>query len=130
RETTAQRLLAALAALAQGLSVTDVQVSGHDEGTGADRHASTGLFTNTGRTYSLPGSGLVLSTGDVADYGSGPNTSPFQTTAYGTPATPDDNALLTTITGHSAHYDVTRIHVTFDLLPGYDHFQLNAVFGS
>jgi hypothetical protein len=73
----------------------------------------------------------VISSGDVSDYETGPNTSPSTTTVYGVSATPAQEALLDPITGGSLnHNDVTQIDITFDMLPGFDTVFFNVTFGS
>lgn len=48
-----------------------------------------GLYTNAAGTYGLPAQGIVLSTGNVADYQTGPNLTSGQTTSYSeTPLVP------------------------------------------
>ena len=73
----------------------------------------------------------MISSGDVSDYETGPNTSPSTTTVYGVSATPAQEALLDPITGGSLnHNDVTQIDITFDMLPGFDTVFFNVTFGS
>lgn len=48
-----------------------------------------GLYTNAAGTYGLPAQGIVLSTGNVADYQTGPNLTSSQSTSYSeTPLVP------------------------------------------
>ena len=77
--TNANQLASAVTAGNTGVNVTSATLQGQTQG-GA---ASTGTFTNI---YGL-GSGAVISTGNAGAYGSGPNTSPDTTTAYGVAAT-------------------------------------------
>lgn len=110
-----------------GINVTSFSLSGNSLPTG---EVSTGTFTNTSGTYGV-GSGIVLSTGDVADYEDGPNVSPSNTTGYEVPATAAQETLLDPITGGGfTHFDVTQLDVNFDLLPGFDTVFFNVVFGS
>lgn len=89
---------------------------------------STGTFTNASGTYGL-GDGIVLSTGNVANYSDGPNTSLSKRYKYLTPATPAQEALLDPITGGSyTHYDVTQLDITFNTSAGDVFFYV--VFGS
>jgi hypothetical protein len=82
-------------------------------------------------TYNMQFSGVVLSTGNVADYNTGPNTSASQTTDFVAPASASDEELLDTITGGSFnHNDVTRLDITFNMLPGVDTVFFQVVFGS
>lgn len=71
----------------------------------------------------------MLSTGNVAHYGDGPNTSGSNSTDYGTSATAAQEALLDPITGGSYdHYDVTQLDLTFTTSTGDVSFYV--VFGS
>jgi PEP-CTERM motif-containing protein len=123
--TDASALAAAISAGA-GLTVTGATLSGQTATSGA---VSSGTYTNTAGTYNNVGSGIVLSTGDVRDYASGPSTSSGQTTAYGVIATPAQEALLDPITGGSLnHRDVTQLDITFTSTTGQVFF--NVVWGS
>ncbi len=109
-----------------GLVVNTFTVSGHDDGVAM----SAGTYTNASGTYGI-GPGIVISSGDVADYGDGPNISDSNTTSFGVAATPGQEVLLDPITGGSFdHADVTQIDVNFDLLPGFDTVFFNVVWGS
>lgn len=89
---------------------------------------STGTFTNASGTYGI-GDGIVLSTGNVADYSDGPNTNGFKSTSFGVPATGPQEALLDPITGGSYdHFDVTQLDITFTTSAGDVYFYV--VFGS
>ncbi len=72
-----------------------------------------GIYTNSVGTYGLPVSGIVLSSGNVSDYASGPNTSTGNTTAFNIPATQDQNDLLSPITGQPFHNDVSQLDIQF-----------------
>jgi Ca2+-binding RTX toxin-like protein len=93
---------------------------------------STGVYSAGGLApYGLFGDGIVLSTGDVADYGSGPNLTPDQSTAFSFNPDFSQDVLLDPITGGlNDHFDVTRLDISFDLLPGFDTLFFNTVFGS
>ncbi|MEN9573244.1 MAG: hypothetical protein RL514_1099 [Verrucomicrobiota bacterium] len=84
--------------------------------------------------YNLPSSGIVLSTGDVRDYGSGANLQQGRSTVYGASATPAQESILDPITGGGTnnfpHFDVTQLDVTFDVLPEFDRVTFQVVFGS
>lgn len=99
--------------------------SGHSSG-GA---VSSGTYTNASGTYGM-GGGIVFSTGDVNAYNDGPNLATGTTTSYGVAATPDQQALLSPISGQANHYDVTQLTLTFDMLPGFDTVYFNVVWGS
>ena len=81
-------------------------------------------------TYNLPRGGVVLSSGDVADYATGPNTNGFQTTSFGLPETPAQAAILNPITGNFRHFDVAELIINFDLQPGFDTLFFELAFGS
>lgn len=96
-----------------------------------------GTFTNNAGTYGLPQQGIVLSTGNVADYGTGPNTSGSNSTGFGGfgeeggGATPDQQALLDQVTGGGfAHFDVAQLTITFDAADDVDTVTFFGVFGS
>ena len=93
---------------------------------------STGVFSAGGiAPYGLFGDGVVLSTGDVAAYGSGPDLNPDTSTAFSFSPDFSQDALLDPITGGAEdHFDVTRLDISFDLLPGFDTVFFNTVFGS
>lgn len=56
-----------------------ITIEGHSTTSGV----STGIYVNNSSgTYGI-GDGIIISSGDVADYGDGPNNDPDHTTAYG-----------------------------------------------
>ena len=121
--TNATQLANAVTAGNTGVSVTNATLQGQSNGTAA----STGTFTNI---YGLA-SGAVLSTGNAADYGSGPNTSPSTTTAYGVAATAAQNVLLNPLTnGFTSHFDTTELDLTFTVNPSVSNIFFNVAFGS
>lgn len=126
QNTNANSLATAVTSGNLGISVTSASLSGLSGG-GA---ASSGTYSANGATYGLNGTGIVLSTGNVSDYGDGANTSSATTTNYGVTATAGQNALLSPITGQASHFDVTVLDIVFDLLPGYDTVYFDVVFGS
>jgi len=132
RSTNASAMAAALTASgATGLRVTGVSLSANRNESGT----SSGLYTVTAtNNYQLLLPGVVISTGDVGDYGSGPNTQAGMSTQYGRPATQAQEALLDPITGggtnNFTHYDVTQLNIQFDMMPGYDRVTFRVVFGS
>jgi hypothetical protein len=138
-DTTEAGLTAALlAGGGPGIVVTDVSLDFRSFG----GVVSTGTYAADGATYGLAGTGIVFSTGNVAEYGSGPNTLDDNTFNFatgstssfggaGVPATAAQEALLDTITGGGfAHFDVTELLLEFDVLPGFDTVFFNVVFGS
>lgn len=125
--TNANDLAAALTSGTTGLVVTSATLSGQSQN-GA---VSTGTFTNASGTYGI-GSGIALSTGNVLDYGDGPNTQSGKSTAYGVPATAPQEGLLKPISANPAfnHFDVTQLDITFDMNPGFNQVFFNVVFGT
>ncbi|MEM6332223.1 MAG: putative Ig domain-containing protein [Planctomycetota bacterium] len=140
-ETDPQELLAALLGSGgAGISVTSINVDGNSLVTS---QSSTGIFVNNNNTYDLGPYGIVISTGDAEDYGSGefdlfnqndPTDTGYgsdrRTTAYGTSATTDQQALLFGISGVSTHRDVTQIDIHFDVDPGVNNLFFNVAIGS
>jgi hypothetical protein len=108
-----------------GLTNVTATISGHSTTDGV----SSGTYTNASGTYGI-GAGMILSSGDVADYGDGPNTNTGNTTIYGVSASAAQQALLFPIDGKSSHYDVTQIDISFDLEDGFDSVYFNVAFGS
>ena len=121
--TNANALAAAAAAGASGFTVNSATLSGQS-GAGA---ASSGTFTNASNTYGI-GSGILLSTGNVLDYGDGPNTDTNKTTMFGTAATAGQQAILSAIGGAASYFDVTQLDINFTTSTGSVFFQ--TVFGS
>ncbi len=113
-----------------GLTIQSVTVAGHTNGLG---QSSTGTYTNASGTYGI-GDGVILSTGDVAAYGDGPNQTDSTGTLYGTigvMASAADELLLDPITGGTFdHWDVTRLDITFDADLTVDEVFFTIVFGS
>ncbi len=129
RETNAQNLVNTLVGTAPGIVVTNVSLTAPPA---AGAAVSTGIYSAGGvAPYGIFGDGIVLSTGDVADYGSGPNNSTSQTTSFDPVQDTSQDVLLDPITGGLiGHFDVTRLDIDFDLLPGFDTLFFNVVFGS
>ena len=129
REPNVQNLLNTLIGASPGIVVTNVSLIAPGAVGGA---VSTGIYSAGGLApYGLFGDGIVLSTGDVADYGSGPDSSPGQSTSFNPVQDPSQDILLDPITGGLfGHFDVTRLDIDFDLLPGFDTLFFNVVFGS
>jgi hypothetical protein len=123
----AAALIAALTAPGTGLTITSLSISGHSVA-GAPIF-SWGTYTNASGTYGI-GSGIMISSGSVADYGDGPNTSGSNTTSYGVAATAAQDAILDDISGDKDYFDVTEIDVTFDLDAAHDTVFFNVIFGS
>jgi len=102
-----------------------------DEGYGGDGGVPIGTFTNTSGTYNLPANGgITLSSGNVEDYGDGPNEDSGNSTSFGNMATPEQEALLDPITGDRDHFDVIQLDLTFDVQAGFDTLSFLGAFGS
>jgi hypothetical protein len=111
-----------------GISVTGSSLQFQSTGPGS---ASVGTYTNVSGTYNLPFPGIVISSGNVLNYGDGPNTDTGFTTNYGAAATAAQEALLDPITGGTFdHFDVTQYDVNFDVDAGTDGISFLAAFGS
>ncbi len=123
--TNATQLANAVTAGNTGVTVTNATLQGQSNGSGA---ASTGTFTNI---YGL-GSGAVISTGNAATYGSGPNTSRTTTTnRMDVPGLRHKALLLNPLTsGNTGHFDVTELDLTFTVDPGVSNIFFNVAFGS
>jgi len=122
--TNLNDLLNALVLPGSGLTVINATLSAQVSGDAM----SVGTYTNPQGTYGAP-PGIVLSTGNVANYGSGENTSDSTTFSYNVPATAAQEALLDPITsGEYNHFDVTQLDITFQTTTGEVYFFV--VFGS
>jgi hypothetical protein len=126
QDSVAASLASALLSGSPDLTVTGSSLSGQTSG-GA---VSSGTYTNGSGTYGV-GSGVILSSGNVSDYGDGANTAPGFTTNFGPGATGAQEALLDLITGGGFdHFDVTQLDLTFDVGAGVTSVFFNVVFGS
>jgi len=116
-----------------GINVTSMSLSGQSGGIISPNASSTGTFTAGDQlVYGLSRGGIILSSGDVSDYASGPfDNNASQSTSYQTPATPAQEMLLDQITGGQLnHNDVTQLDINFDLQAGFDTLFFELVFGS
>ena len=126
QNTNAADLADALTAGATGIIVTGNSLSPLTTETAS----SSGIFVNQSGTYRI-GNGMILTSGNVSDYGDGPNLQPDTTTGYFVPASPEQEMLLDPITGGGLdHWDVTQFTVTFDMQPGFDTVSFDLIFGS
>jgi hypothetical protein len=128
--TDADALAAALTAGGTGITLIDATLSGQATGNG---ETSSGTYAVTGPlpdTYGLVSGGIVLSTGDVRDYGTGPNAATKNVWQYGVAASGAQEALLDPITGSYNHWDTTQLDLTFDVDPNVDTIYFQVVFGS
>ncbi|HEY1173418.1 MAG TPA: Calx-beta domain-containing protein [Verrucomicrobiae bacterium] len=129
--TNALQLVSALINTNSGLIVRGVQLKAH--GTGSSLSAGTYQLVGptTPHTYGLTRPGIVLSSGDVDDYETGPNYINGLTTAFNVPADSAQETLLDKITGGGwDHYDATQLDVYFDVAPGSNNVTFQIVFGS
>lgn len=110
-----------------GITVTGVALSNQSSG-GA---MSTGVYTTSGpNNYNLPGSGIVISSGNAADGSSGPPVHSIGTD-YGTAATPGQTALLQPLSPASSNFnDVTELTITFDVDANTTSVNFGVVFAS
>lgn len=117
-----------------GLTIRQASLQGHS----LEGAASTGLYflgvEGDVNGYGLNQPGIVLSTGNVTDYQSGPNTTGSRTTGYGVSATGDQETLLDPITGTATsnfnHFDVTQLDIEFDVTSDKNFISFYVVFGS
>jgi uncharacterized repeat protein (TIGR01451 family)/uncharacterized delta-60 repeat protein len=131
--TNAMELAAAVTASGSaGITVTSARLIAH----AVDEAASSGVFTigSPPFTYNLTRPGIVLSSGNVDDYESGPNQATGNTFPFGPRATVNQELLLDPITGvgtnNFRHFDATQLDIVFDMLPGFDRVEFKVVFGS
>ena len=125
--TNLPALTAALIPSGSGLTVSSTSVSAQTRPGG---QSGIGTFTaGSGSPYTLSGTGIILSSGDVSAYGAGPNSSTV-TFAYGTPATAAQEALLRPISGVSNHFDVAEFDVVFDVGSNVSRVAFEVVYGS
>lgn len=87
-----------------------------------------GVFGNELGTYGLPQTGIVLSSGNVEDYGDGQSSDSNTSTSYDVAATSEQNALLVPVTSQSQHYDVVQL--TIDFIPTVASMSFFSTFGS
>lgn len=129
--TTTQNLTLANAlkgSSSTGIQVMNAAMTGHTVITDTSSQVSFGMFSNASGTYQI-GSGLVLSTGNVRNYGDGVSTSGLRTTDYSRQATSAQAALLNQVSGDATNYfDVTQFDVGFYTSTGSILFDV--VFGS
>ena len=120
-----------------GVTVTSATLSGNS-GIGGELSSGTFAVSAPPDTYTFTVGGIVLSTGDVAQVATGPDTTPCVlpdlaclTYDYFSFATAEQEALLDPITGNQFdHYDVTQLDLEFDVDPGVDTIYFRLAFGS
>lgn len=128
--TNVLQLVSSVIATNTGFIVRGAQLKAHNGG----GFTSSGTFQLVGpspHTYGLTLPGLVISSGHVDDYETGPDLQPGNTTAFGVAADAGQEALLDTITGGIwDHNDVTQLDIYFDVVPGSNNVTFQVVFGS
>ena len=139
---TADTLAQQLFLNADNITIIDAQLTGgeffdfgegegdFDGGFGNPNAQQAGTYLNVGGTYGLPSPGIVLSTGDVLDYASGPNTSGGLTGGSSTIASGAQNDLLSGITGQVQHFDPIQLDIEFNVDAGVEEISFIGVFGS
>ncbi|MGD9723617.1 MAG: putative Ig domain-containing protein [Pirellulales bacterium] len=119
---------ALLGANGTGINVTGVQFSNQEFPGSA---TSTGIFVNDDGTYGLAPYGIVLTTGDADDFGSGPSATGWWQLGYGTAAEASfELPLLEQVSGERSYYDVSWLQLTFEMDAGYDTVFFEVAFGS
>lgn len=105
---------------------------------------SSGIYgLIAGNPYGLATDGIILSSGDVGRYATGPNTGPNHSTNFatgfqgnnppngnGVPAGPVSNPILQAINGTRPVYDATTLTINFTPDAGVNFIAFNVVFGS
>jgi hypothetical protein len=89
-----------------------------------------GTYSNASGTYGLPNIGIALSSGNVENYGDGPNTEPGFTGSFGIAADAVQQALLEPITGQFSHFDVAQLDIEFFNNSASESVTFFATFGS
>lgn len=116
-----------------GLEILSAQIAGQSNQFGA---LSSGVYTigNSPNTYGLlfgsPSTqGIVLSSGNVANYFTGNSQHNDWGTQYNTSSSAADDLLLHPLTNTNANHDVTRLTITFNGAPN-QILNLKYVFGT
>ncbi|MBI3921860.1 MAG: choice-of-anchor L domain-containing protein, partial [Armatimonadetes bacterium] len=86
---------------------------------------STGIYTNTDKLFGVS-PGMIISSGDVAAYGEGPNTSDWTSTDFMAPGAD----ILTSLSNGYLTYDATIFRVEFDTDATTNQISFQFVFGS
>lgn len=117
-------LMNALLNVGNPIIINNVTLNGHSCATGEMTSGTYGI-TAFPDTYGFMQGGIVLSSGDARDYGTGPNTIGSFSWNYascstaggaGVPATAAQEAILDPITGGTfTHYDTTELIINFDV---------------
>jgi PEP-CTERM motif len=114
-----------------GITVTGYSLSNQST-PDTDGAMSTGIYTTSGpNNYKLPGSGIVLSTGDASRDGSASSVIHGLTKEYKTNATPTQVALLQPLSpGSAGFHDVTQLTISFDVDANTTSVHFGVVFAS
>jgi hypothetical protein len=90
-----------------------------------------GIYTNASGVYGLPSQGgIVLSSGYVSNYEDGPSTTDSFSSGEGGSASPEQNELLSQLSGQSNHFDPIQLDIVFDVSNDVDTISFIAAFGS
>jgi hypothetical protein len=117
----------------EGLTVIGSALSANTLAISNGTAFSSGTYTLSGPlpdTYGLIQGGIVLSSGNVTDYQTGPNTVGGMTTGYGVLETAAQKVLLDPITGVFSHFDVTQLDIVFNADANTTNVFFRVVFGS
>lgn len=116
---------------ASGLTIQSATLSSAASVAGFGDQAGT--YMNPQGTYGLPNVGIALSTGNVADYATGPNNETGTTTAFDsgiTSATAEQIGLLSSVTGQTDIFDPVDLRIQFFADAATSNVTFFAVFGS
>ena len=105
-----------------GITVNSATISGASN--------QAGTYTNGTGTYGLPNTGIVLSSGNVADYADGPNNNSGNSGSGLADATQAQNDLLSPITGQLDHFDAVQLDISFDVASEISSVTFFGAFGS
>lgn len=129
--TNAMDLADILVPTGSPVSVVGASLTYHTDSWLGSGLPSAGYFISGADNYDLGATGIVLSSGAVPFYGTGPNTSTGFSTGGVVAASAADEALLDPITGGGFdHYDVTRLDLLVDAGPNATVIAFDVVFGS
>jgi hypothetical protein len=113
---------------AGGITVTGFSLSTNTAGA----TAGSGIYATSGSNhYNLPGSGIVITSGNASQDGTSGQVINSVTTAYGTNATASQTALLNQVApAPNGWHDVTELDITFTAGPTTSKVFFNTVFAS
>jgi hypothetical protein len=113
-----------------GITVTSSVITAGTADTTRDKYSHGYYSVAPGNNLGLKQNGIVLSTGNVLDYSSRPNSARDTSTDFGRTASAAHNALLSPITGRSSHKDVAALEMVFNAGPTTKEIAFDLVFGS